>query len=295
MATVAQQQKDRTSLKQHIRNLEDNIITISGPALAISGIIAGIDVLTANIIRANFPVVGDVLGVVWAVCLMLTLDFQVLTLGVKSSRVYRDRSKGWAQKGGEMVLAIAMASIISYVSVQMGTVFARTLGTTMTIDQAEAMLGINPVALFYERSAMVMLLIFMSGWLRDVEIEVKQANPASSISTETMHLILAKLAKLDALEQHLTTIVTPVSEPAQIEAPKDVDPLLEPSLPLQDENEQMAVEEVEKPKQGLQYGDAIEALYKENPDITPGEIVKCLGCSRKTASEWLKRVKPVNE
>jgi hypothetical protein len=58
-----------------------------------------------------------------------------------------------------------------------------------------------------------------------------------------------------------------------------------PTPPLQSEGDQ-----------GVQtYGDQIEALYNENPSIGPSEIAKRLGCTRQTASNWLKRVRPVEQ
>src|SRR5581483_10546170 len=41
------------------------------------------------------------------------------------------------------------------------------------------------------------------------------------------------------------------------------------------------------------YGDAIEALYLKNPGITPDEILIELGCSKSTATTWLRRCKPM--
>src|SRR6266702_3472666 len=195
----ATDQDTKRTLKQYVRSLEENIITISGPALAISGVIAGIDVLTANIIKNYFPIVGNILGVVWAICLMLTLDFQVLTLGVKASRVYRDAQKKFWQKALEMLLAVVFACAIGFVSVQMGTIFAQSLGTNYTIEQAEAKLNINPTNLFYERSAMVMLLIFMSGWLRDVEMEDSPENATQAVSAPLQGSQQSELA--EALKQ----------------------------------------------------------------------------------------------
>ena len=43
------------------------------------------------------------------------------------------------------------------------------------------------------------------------------------------------------------------------------------------------------------YADLIEKLYHENPNITPNEIVRRLGCKRPTAIKWLARVRPVSE
>src|SRR5258708_38097611 len=61
-------------LNETIHALEDSIITLSGPALAISGIIAGVDLVTGgNMLKS----VGW-LALAWAICLLLTLGFQVL-------------------------------------------------------------------------------------------------------------------------------------------------------------------------------------------------------------------------
>jgi hypothetical protein len=40
----------------------------------------------------------------------------------------------------------------------------------------------------------------------------------------------------------------------------------------------------------MDYGDAIEALMREDPDITAKEIVGRLGCVPKTAYTWMKRI-----
>ncbi len=67
------------SLKKSVAGLEDGIIVLSGPALAISGIIAGVDLVTGgNILKSMWW-----LSLVWAITLLLTLDFQVLCLGVR--------------------------------------------------------------------------------------------------------------------------------------------------------------------------------------------------------------------
>src|SRR6266567_8406595 len=72
------------TLQTAVNRLEDGIITLSGPALAVSGIIAGVDLLTGGHVLQQTS--GLALG--WAICLLLTLDFQVLALGARSHRVY---------------------------------------------------------------------------------------------------------------------------------------------------------------------------------------------------------------
>jgi len=158
-----------TGLTYHVRRWEDHIIVLSGPALATSGIIAGLDILTNSIIKTNAPIVGDVMGVVWAVCLMLTLDFQILTLGVRVQKIAASptdkTSKFWS-----ILLCIVLGLALSYVSLQMGAIFAKMLSDSkLTLDSAQIALGINANALIYERSGMVMLLIFLSGFLRDLD------------------------------------------------------------------------------------------------------------------------------
>jgi hypothetical protein len=304
---TASDQDTKRTLKQHVRSLEENIITISGPALAISGVIAGIDVLTSNIIRTNFPMVGNVLGVVWAFCLMISLDFQVLTLGVKASRLYRDASKkGWA-KFLEVALCVLFACAISYVSVQMGTIFAQSLGmgTTFTIEDAEARLGINSVWLLYERSALVMLLIFMSGWLRDVEMSPENATQASlaplqgsqqselaDALKQIAELQAQTLASMQVMAQHQPQItieqvtrVTAEVVKQSLEALPFNQPL-QISAPTAHEN---ATKANVAPFQ-RDYKPEIELLLLENPVITPDEVVQKINCSLPTAKKWLAKL-----
>ncbi len=59
---VAHQEK--RDLQQLVRESEQHIIVLSGPLLAISGIIAGIDVVTNAWIVRNAPGVGAIMGLV---------------------------------------------------------------------------------------------------------------------------------------------------------------------------------------------------------------------------------------
>ena len=293
MTTPVQQQK--SSLPQKVRQLEEAIITISGPALATSGIIAGIDILTNNIIARYAPAVGAIAGVVWAVCLMLTLDFQVLTLGVRAHRIYSGSDKKGVQKFFEILLVCTIAAALAYVSLQMGSIFAKMIGTTLSIEQAEAQLGINSIALIYERSAMVMLLIFMSGWLRDTESGQEAQQPVtvtapaqSSISQADMQAILAALSEVQELKHTLVAMVNP-GEQATASIPQEADSLL---------SAQDGIDPPGEPSGNLvnsrvSYGEPIAALYANNPQITPAEVVKTLGCTYPTAVKWLERCKPV--
>lgn len=269
------------TLSKGVTRLENAIVTLSGPALATSGIIAGVDVLTNNLIARYAPGAGAIAGLVWAICLMLTLDFQVLMLGVRARRIYASSKKGGWQKTGELALCVAIAAALGYVSLQMGSIFARMLGTNLTIVRAQADLGINPIALIYERSALVLLLIFLSGWLREHDaatIEASTPPPGqSSISDETMQRILARLTKVDELEQTLARVSVTEALQENGEGLR----LLECGVnPPQENNGKIESK-----------CDVVAAALAQKPDATPSEIAQMAGCSERTAAKWLEKLR----
>lgn len=208
---------DQFNLRDTTNKLEDGIITLSGPALAVSGIIAGVDLLTGGTWMQGFPA----LTFAWAVCLLLTLDFQVLSLGARVHHIYLDSKKGGWRKAGEIALAVIIAAAISYVSIQMQSIIARANAVNgLSIAQATSELGINPIALIWERSALVLVLIFLSGWFREEVKHGVSSETSTSISDETAQIILAKLAKLDQLEQAINQQkVEVIPERAESETP----------------------------------------------------------------------------
>src|SRR5262249_24563420 len=109
------------NLSASVVKLEDAIVTLSGPALAISGIIAGVDLLTAGSILKQL----SWLALVWAITLLLSLDFNVLALGIRAHRVYTSADKSAWRKVSEIALLVALAAAISSVSIQMQSVVAR--------------------------------------------------------------------------------------------------------------------------------------------------------------------------
>src|ERR1700730_1330466 len=106
---------NKRSLRTIVASLEDGIIVLSGPALAISGIIAGVDLVTGGNILKSI----SWLALVWAITLLLTLDFQVLALGVRAHRVYTSADKSTRRKVVEIAIAVLIAAAISFVSIQM--------------------------------------------------------------------------------------------------------------------------------------------------------------------------------
>src|SRR6266699_818114 len=170
-------------LSKIVTGIENGIVTVSGPALAISGILAGIDLLTGGHLLASV----NWLTYAWAITLMLTLDFTVLILGVHARRVYAKKTS-WA-KFGEIALAVIVAASISFVSIQMQSIIARVNAEGISIDTASAQLGISMMALTWERSTLVLFLIFMSGFLRDEgksnrlhDVTSSLASPLQSVS-----------------------------------------------------------------------------------------------------------------
>lgn len=260
-------------LKSAVTRLEDSIITLSGPALAISGIIAGVDLLTGGSILKDAP--G--LALAWAICLLLTLDFQVLALGVRTRRIYMNDKAPW-RKGIEIAIAVLVAAGISFVSIQMQSIIARMNGADFTIDQAAAQLGINTLALIWERSILVLVLIFMSGWFRDSsdhETPETVSETPATISDETMQLILAKLVKLDDLEhaitaQHQAIVIETETPIALLETPEIVSEteLDEPALDAQ-----------------------IATLLTINPDVSSRDAAVIVGRPHTTVYRVLNRMK----
>jgi hypothetical protein len=287
------------SLKHTVAALEDGIIVLSGPALAMSGIIAGVDLVTGGNILKSI----SWLALVWAITLLLTLDFQVLALGVRAHQVYGSPGKGRGQKALEILLVVLMAAAISYVSIQMQSVIARVNSEPgVSIDQATAQLGINPIALIWERSTLVLLLIFMSGWLRESEahqVEAPAQPPAApvlppSISEETVQLILARLAKLDALEQTIARQVTIAEQPpAVLQLPNRVssqDTGTESSAQtsLQASSQEAGTEETIDEATAAKLAAAYHVLLREGGEVSASQLALTAHVRKATAITWLR-------
>jgi len=236
-------------LKQVVATLEDSIITISGPALAISGIIAGVDLVTGGHLLTQ---VGW-LTLAWAVTLLLTLDFQVLALGVRGMRVYQSNRKRLARKVIEVGLILLIAAAISFVSIQMQSVIARVNAEGISIDAAALQLGVNLVALTWERSTLVLVLIFLSGWLREAPTATHEA-PITS-----------------ALAPAIVTEEALVNAPARAEVPEHAASLT---------GSRIASKEQE-----------IARALEGNPNLSTLELVALVHCTPRTAEKWAARWK----
>jgi hypothetical protein len=261
------------SLKVGVNRLEDAIITLSGPALAISGIIAGVDLLTGGTMMRS----ATWLVFAWAVFLLVSLDFQVLALGARAHKVYLSM-KPTGRKAFEICLALALAAGISYVSIQIQSIIARSNSVGISVEQATLQLGINPIALTWERSALVLLLIFMSGWFRE-EQTVRQT------------------------EQQIEQERTPGADTLTIEEEAQPQP---PALPApnvtgqeseqpSDTGQDIGVDTGQERTPGADIGKKlrIDEYLQSNPAATAGDIASACQVSRSyagsTRAEWKKR------
>jgi hypothetical protein len=266
-------------LKSSVAWLEDAIITISGPALAISGIIAGVDLVTGGNILKSMPF----FTMTWAITLLLTLDFQVLALGVRAHRVYLSSKGGW-HKAGEIVLAVVIAAAISFVSIQMQSIIARVNAEHITIDVAAAQLGISTLALIWERSTLVLVLIFMSGWLREHENLVVETPVQSPLDLDTL---------FTKLEERLDRRIEGVYQRIDFKIEQVTNPNM-PALPARAETRTANDQPIYAPQFESKEGVIADILLKK-PDASLEEVAQEAGCSERTAEKWLLRLRGVNE
>jgi hypothetical protein len=290
------------SLKTGVAQLEDSIIVLSGPALAISGIIAGVDLVTGGNILRSYPQ----FTLAWAITLLISLDFNILALGVRAHRVYVSKSKSGKRKCAEIALAFLIAAAISYVSIQMQSIIARVNAENISLDMAAMQLGINTLALIWERSSLVLVLIFMSGWLREIDTEEDTAEHRAVAAGTAPQIDVASLVnELDArLQQRLEQRIEAVYERVAVKieqvvgttgelpavkllnAPVENDehvPTLENGLQAFQEN--AGTGKIES-KERL-----IAAILARTPDASLEQVAQEAACSVRTAAKWLERLR----
>ncbi len=288
---------EHLSLKQSVNWLEDAIITLSGPALAISGIIAGVDLLTGgNMLKQIWW-----LSLAWAICLLLTLDFQVLSLGARAHKVYLSDKSG-RRKLGELLLAVAIAAVISYVSIQMQSIIARSNSAGLDITTATAQLGINPIWLIWERSALVLVLIFMSGWFREEQGE-RLANttntPTITPTDEALKQLAEQVSILALSVTQITTTVTEVKTTVATIAQGEQQTIPERTGANEqafiidagsEQHEQESFVANAEGEQDTNTGERIKTALASNTALSDRELASLVGCSPSTANKWRRRI-----
>ncbi len=307
------------SLQGAVKQLEDGIIVLSGPALAISGIIAGIDLVTGGNILKSI----SWLTLAWAVTLLLTLDFQVLAFGVRAHRISRAAHKGGVRKFIEILLIVLIAAGISFVSIQMQSIIARSQATVtvsdpsghevtrpISIDEATMQLGINPIALIWERSTLVLVLIFMSGWLREDDSHTDELPaPAPAPVLDMDALVAGVTQRLQAVyEPQLKAVYEQVqrvtiqleqlparpAHPDLLALPSQDAPAPLPGAALSLENR---VPICDTPNEQPIYAERFEskepiiaAILQRQPGATAEQVAEQAQCSVRTAEKWMQRL-----
>lgn len=305
----------------------DKIINlVLGYLLAIASVLGFMDVLSNGEVLGHVPF----LFYVWLLIMGLGVDFQILLVIGRVpdlARMVGHPVGKWVL----VTFNIVFLSFLAYVSIIIGAVFTQHRDVPGTIAQAMSVLNINSTSFVYERAALAtFLLILMAvdrtmerwrmqiaagnkqqGKQAQVTEEKQQVNtpPTQGIQTSYLAQIIQAMQEMntqnlaamqsmnqETLNRFSTVTVELVRE--TIERTVATVALPEPAhiaLPAGNEGEQEGLETDEEPKRGKQrdYAVEIEALFTENPNITTPEVEKRLGCTRKTASKHLQRLRPV--
>jgi hypothetical protein len=290
------------NLKAAVNRLEDGIIILSGPTLAVSGILAGVDLVTGGHVMQSIPMIS----LAWAICLLISLDFQVLNLAARAHRVYLSK-KNAGRKGFEIILSVGIAAAISYVSIQMQSIIAQVNSAGVSIPTAALQLGISPVWLIWERSALVLVLIFLSGWLREDEgsNEQQSDSPVQSVTSPqvqpTQPDMITLIEHMDTLfnrriEAIVERVTISIVQQQQLQAPAAA------SIPEHSEahSERQNLAEVstmdgvntimDASDDSVDAGQRIRALLEEDSTLSGRAIALRLGCSPTTANKWKSRI-----
>src|SRR5258706_464614 len=294
-------------LKAAVNGLEDAIITLSGPALAISGILAGVDLVTGGHVMQTVPLIS----LAWAICLLISLDFQVLNLAARAHRVYLSKKSPW-RKGFEIGLAVGIASAISYVSVQMQSIIAQVNSAGVSITTAALQLGISPVWLIWERSALVLVLIFLSGWLREDEGSNEQQNEQQSSTVQSLpppqvqpvqpdlnglfeRLEAMYAQRIEALvERTVERVTISIEQQQQLQAPAPALTLVTSpdvlEMSVEQVNGSLVQGEVQSEPDEGSIGSKVQAFIEQQRQLgiepTISVIMDVTGCSKGTASRY---------
>ncbi|HLZ64435.1 MAG TPA: hypothetical protein VKR06_46500 [Ktedonosporobacter sp.] len=252
------------------------------PLLAVGVIVSAADFLLKGQLMAHNP--G--LATSWAWTQALAIEAStgpVLVFGL-SAFAGKDMIKGW--------LYAVLAALLFVVG---GAMLLLQMGASVTGAVETSVPGFVLWSLFVLRVIVSggMVALSCTKHMRFSGLFAEQPVAQVSLSDEKMQLILAKLAKLDEMEKTLqATIVTPLQESPTLALPSPDAEILESLSEDGEENRGLPSEQKEGVPNEQSYGDQIEALYKENPKITAVEVEKKIGCSRTTAANWLRRVRP---
>lgn len=255
----------------------------SEPLLAIGIVYSAAEVLSHGHLGYGNQAVQNA----WAITQALAIESSggvVLVYGLQSLRE-KDHIKAWCYLPLSFLLAL--------------------VGGVMLFMQMASLETIGGVTLwlFGLRCFVSIAYIYLcrAKYLRFSGLHHHQEN--SAISEDTMSIILTKLEKLDALElafaQQTASLPGTSAQPMLPEPEKPNRGETENGQGVHTTGEMPVLTPLIEPERGetneQSYGARIEALYKDNPQITIPEIEEAVGCSRSTAQKWLKRLKPAQE
>ncbi len=263
----------------------------SEPLLAVGVVYSAADVLSHGHLGYGNIAVQNA----WAMTQALAIESSggvVLVYGLQSLRE-KDHIKAW--------LYLALSALLGLVGTVM--LYMQMTGMEATQGNSPFMLG-----LFALRCVVSVGYIYLmrSKHIRFTDLaQAESVTPGNTLARGDMDAVLAALAEVKSLRTQVTQLQQQAALP-----PAHAQPMLpEPEKPergdtqseqgIHTTSELPVITPLVEPERGetneQSYGARIEALYKDNPQITIPEIEEAVGCSRSTAQKWLKRLKPQAE
>lgn len=136
--------------------IESLITLISGPMLTVGGIIALVDLLTDGALQVNVPWILYL----WAISQAIGVDGQLIGSAAKSARMAFE--KRWPS----FLFEFLLMALLGYIALLATIVFGYQQTFHLTTTQALARLGMDSVSWLWQRSAVAVFLIMLSGWRR---------------------------------------------------------------------------------------------------------------------------------
>lgn len=131
------------------------------------------------------------------------------------------------------------------------------------------------------------------------EVNAQNLAAMQAMNNETMQRFSQVTVELvrETIERTVATIALPGATPHTFAVPAPAPQSEQRHVDDEQERDTEALNaldiRVPSDRSARDYGTLIEAMYRGNNDLTAAEIVDRVGCSRSTATKWLKRIKHV--
>ena len=169
-----------------LRWVEELANIAAGPLLTVGLGIALVDLLTDGKLLTSWPA----LLLVWAVSMAIGVDAQLVGSAAKAAAAIRAR-RPWALLG-----YLLLVCVLAYVAYVASLVFATQEANGITTAAALSRLGMDSTSWLWQRSALAVLLVVLSGFLRYVP-------PSAEASAEDERAKLAREMELEPLRAEL--------------------------------------------------------------------------------------------